>query len=158
MKVIIAGSRRLPRGQAPRLLIRFLAALPDDAVILMRRPRGDGSIAGSMPGPFEMDALNLCGILHLEVEWFSPEPTDKHPGRASVFLRDIDMMEKADLAILFVHEDEVETGYSGTMHLMDKALDAGRPCYAYAVSKTGKVSRVGEYDPQNLYLDIAPSA
>ncbi len=158
MRVAIAGSRRLPKGQAPRLLIRFLAALPDDAVILMRRPKGDGSLAGSLPGPFEMDAQNLCGILHLAAEWFQPEPTDHHPGRASVYLRDIEMIEKADLVILFVHPDEVDTGYSGTMHLLDKALDAARPCYAYSVSPDGKVARVGEYDPDHLYAEIAPSA
>jgi hypothetical protein len=158
MRVAIAGSRRLPKGQAPRLLIRFLAALPDDTVILMRRPRGDGSLAGSLPGAFEMDVQNLCGILHLRAEWFQPEPTDRHPGRASVFLRDIEMIRKADLVILFVTPEEVEVAYAGTMHLLDKAMDENRPVYAYSVDHEGKISRVGEYDPEHLYLDIAPSA
>lgn len=152
MKVVIAGSRRLPAGQAPRLLIRFLAALPEDAVLLLRSP------IRKLPGQFEQDTAGMAELLHLEREWCLPEPNDKHPGRASVFLRDIDMVERADLVILFVTPEEVETGYAGTMHLLDKAMDAGRPVYAYSVAATGKVSRVGEYDPDSLYIDIAPSA
>ena len=152
MKVVIAGSHRLPKGQAPRLLIRVLATLPEDATILMRRSMRDG-----VRGPFEVDVDDLCTILHMNVEWFEPAPTDRHPGRASVFLRDIEMVRKADLVILFVTPDEVENGYAGTMHLMDKAMDENRPVYAYSVDHEGKISRVGEYDPEHLYLDIAPS-
>jgi hypothetical protein len=151
MKVAIAGSRRLPRGHAPRLLIRFLAALPEDAVILLRRPMGSGG------GRFEADVANLCGVLHLDVEWFQPEPTDTTPGRSSVYVRDITMVEKADLVILFIHPDEVAGGYSGTMHLLDKALAANRPVYAYSVDDNGTIARVGDYDPGHLYADIAPS-
>ena len=158
MKIVIAGSRRLPKGHAPRLLIRFFAALPGDAIILMRRPRGDGSLAGAMPGAFELDVLNLCGILHLDVEWFQPEPGDKFRGRASVFIRDIEMVRKADLVILFVTPEEVEGSYAGTMHLLDKAMDEDRPVYAYSVGQEGAVKRIGEYDPNHWFSDIAPSA
>jgi len=153
MKVVIAGSHRLPKGQAPRLLIRFLATLPEDAMILMRR-----SMWGGVRGPFEVDVDDLCTILHMDVEWFEPTPTDRHPGRASVFLRDIEMVRKADLVILFVTPEEVEAAYAGTMHLLDKAMDENRPVYAYSVDHEGKVSRVGEYDPEHWYADIAPSA
>ena len=154
MKVVIAGSRRLPKGQAPRLLIRFLAALPEDAIILMRRPAS----IDAMPGMFEIDVSGLASILHLDVEWFKPAPTDRHPGRASVFLRDIEMVRKADLVVLFVTPEEVEEAYAGTMHLLDKAMDEDRPVYAYSVDREGVIKRVGEYDPHHLFIDIAPSA
>ena len=154
MKVVIAGSHRLPKGQAPRLLIRFLATLPEDAIILMRRPAS----LDAMPGMFEIDVSGLASILHLDVEWFAPAPTDRFPGRSSVFLRDIEMVRKADLVILFVTPEEVEAVYAGTMHLLDKAMDENRPVYAYSVDHEGKVSRVGEYDPEHWYADIAPSA
>lgn len=150
MKVVIAGSRALPKGQAPRLLIRFLAALPEDSTILLRRG------ANTNPGVFENDVTVLCEILHLSWEWFAPKPTDRNPGRVSVFIRDIEMIDKADLVLLFITPDEAESGYSGTMHLMEKALDAGRPVYAYSVAEDGKVRLIGDYDPDHLYADLAP--
>ena len=152
MRVVIAGSRRLPRGHAPRLLIRFLAALPEDAVILLRR---------GMHGPaglFESDVSNMAGVLNLDFEWFQPEPTGITRGRASVYTRDITMVEKSDLVILFFAADEVAEGYGGTQHLLDKALDANRPVYAYSVDEFGTIDRVGEHDPDHLYAAIAPSA
>ena len=152
MRVVIAGSRRLPQGHAPRLLVRFLAALDDDALVMLRRPRGQALI-----GHFERDVADLAGILHLDVEWWYPQPTDTTVGRASVYVRDIDMVEKADLIVLFLAADEEHEGYGGTQHLLDKALAAGRPCYAYVVDEYGNVSRLGEYDPDHLYADIAPS-
>jgi hypothetical protein len=150
--VAIAGSRRLPAGQAPRLLVRFLAALPDDAVILLRKG------AYTEPGRFERDVENLCSILRMYWEWCVPAPTEDTVGRAAVFYRDIEMVERADLVLLFFDPVEAHDGYSGTAHLMDKALDAARPVYAYAVAANGEVSRVGEYDPDHLYADIVPSA
>jgi hypothetical protein len=152
MKVAIAGSRRLPKGHAPRLLIRFLAALPEDAVILLRRPMRD------MPGIFETDVAVLADILRLATEWFEPAPTDMTRGRSSVYVRDIDMVERADLVILFFAADEVAEGYGGTQHLLDKALAANRPVYAYSVDEFGTIDRVGDYDPDHMYADIAPSA
>jgi len=152
MKVVIAGSRRLPQGHAPRFLVRFLAALDDDALVMLRRPRGDGPI-----GHFERDVSDLAGILRLDVEWWRPEPTGTTVGRVSVYVRDIDMIERSDLVVLFFAADEVAgEGYGGTQHLLDKALAAGRPCYAYIVDEYGNVSRLGEYDPDHQYADIAP--
>ena len=154
MKVAIAGSRRLPKGHAPRLLIRFLAALPEDAVVMLRRPAS----IDAMPGMFEMDVSVLASVLQLDVEWVKPEPTDVTRGRSSVYVRDIDMVESADLVILFFAADEVAEGYGGTQHLLDKALAANRPVYAYSVDEFGTIDRVGDYDPDHMYADIAPSA
>jgi len=153
MKVAIAGSRRLPKGHAPRLLIRFLAALPEDAVVMLRRPAS----IDAMPGMFEMDVSVLASVLQLDVEWVKPEPTDVTRGRSSVYVRDIDMVESADLVILFFAADEVAEGYGGTQHLLDKALAANRPVYAYSVDEYGTIERVGDYDPDELYVSLAPS-
>lgn len=152
MKVAIAGSRRLPAGQAPRLLIRFLAALPEDALILLRKG------AFTEPGHFERDVESLCSILRLDWEWIVPRPTDETPGRASVYFRDMEMVEQADLVLLFLAPDDVIMGYSGTWHLLEKAFDINRPVYAYSVDERGNVERVGEYDPEHQFADVVPAA
>jgi hypothetical protein len=148
MKVAIGGSRRLPAGQAPRLLIRFLVALPADSSILLRTPMSDA------PGAFERDVFAVCQAVHLDVVWYRPEPTETTTGRASVYARDIDMIAAADLVLLFFVPEEAVDGYSGTAHLMDKALDQDRIVYAYTVDGTGDVRRFGEYDPEHRYADL----
>jgi hypothetical protein len=150
VKVVIAGSRVLPRGQAPRLLILFLASLDNDDVVLIRTPKT------GEPGPFERDVLALCRLLQIPVETFTPEPTPETPGRSSVYYRDIELVEAADLVLLFFTPDEAVEGYSGTAHLMDKAIDANRPVYAYTVADDGKVDRVGEHDPDDLFAGKVP--
>ena len=146
MKVVIAGSRSLPKGQAPRLLLRLLAALPDDAVILLRRG------AYTEPGEFERGVANLAHVLHLDVKWRRPKPTEDSPGRVSVYVRDMDMVEEADFGVLFFTRMEHQEGYSGTMHLLDKFLDLGRPVHAYTVDQVnGEVERVGDYDPDHQF-------
>lgn len=150
MRVVIAGSRALPGGQAPRLLIRFLAALSDDDRVMLRRG------ANTPMAHFESDVVNLCDLLHLTWDYWAPKPTEKNPGRVSVFIRDIEMIDKADLVLLFITPQEAEEGYSGTMHLMEKALDMDRPVYAYSVAEDGKVKLVGDYDPHHLYADLVP--
>jgi hypothetical protein len=148
LKVAIAGSRRLPGGQAPRLLIRFLAALPDDAIVMLRRG------LYTEPNRFELDVENLCHLVRLTVEWRVPDPTDETPGRAATYVRDYDMVESADLVILFLMSDD--TGSSGTAHLQDAALQADRPVYVYSVTDV-TVTRVGEYDPEHLYSELVPT-
>ena len=150
MKVVIAGSRALPRGNAPRLLAAFFAKLDDGDSVLIRTP-----VTGE-PGPFERDVLALGRLFDIPVETFTPEPTPVTPGRASVYVRDIEMIEKADLVLLFFTPDEAVEGYSGTAHLMDKALDADRPVYAYTVGGDGLVDRVGEHDPGDLFGGKVP--
>jgi hypothetical protein len=152
VRVVIAGSRSLPPGQAPRLLGHFLGALPEDAVILLRHP-----VTGQ-PSAFEMDVARLAGSFHLEVDHRMPEPTEETPGRSSVYLRDYAMVEGADLVLLFIAAGDLELGVSGTFHLLEAALQADRPVYVYAIAPDGKAKRWGEYDPEHLFADIAPSA
>ena len=148
MKVVIAGSRRLPGGQAPRLLIRFLAALPDEAVIMLRKALYSG------PNRFELDVSSLCQMVRLTVDWRVPNPTDETPGRAATFVRDYAMVESADLVVLFVTVEDI--GVSGTSHLQDAALQADRPVYVYLVSEEGAVALVGDYDPEHQYAELVP--
>lgn len=154
VRIVIGGSRKLPEGKAPFLLIRFLGALPDDAVVMLRCPYTEGNL----PGPFERDVADLCDALNIPVEWHAPAPTILNPGRVSVYIRDIDMVAKASLVLLFFTKEDAEDGYSGTHHLMDKALDQNIPMYAYIVANDGFVSRWGEHDPENFYGDLVPAA
>lgn len=136
------------------MLIRFLGGLPEDAVILLRRPYK----RETPPGAFERDVSALCDALNIPVEWVAPEPTIMSPGRVSVYRRDIEMVAKADLVLLFFTAKDAVTGYSGTTHLMDSALDQDRPVYAYQVDEQGAVSRVGEHDLDHLHAEIVPQA
>ena len=134
---------------APRLLIRFMAALDDDDVVLLRR-----AMTGEA-GIFEREVAALAGMLHLAVEWHEPEPTDKTPGRAATYTRDMAMLDRADLVLLFFMGTESMDSTSGTAHLQEGALQLDRPVYAYNVS--AKVERIGEYDPQHLYDQLVPA-
>lgn len=142
VKVAIAGSRALPPGLAPRLLVRFLAKLPEDATILLRRPFW---IETAKPGQFELDVERVCTILHLRVEWRIPNP-EETPGRASVFVRDIEMVEHADLLLAFFLKEDWMSSSSGTTHLVEKALESDTAVYAYKVDGD-VVDLVGEHDP-----------
>ena len=153
MRVVIAGSRRLPKGQAPRLLLHLLASLtPDEGEELNTVALRSGL---KRMGQFESDVRNLCEVLHLDWGYWKPEPDDDHPGRASVFIRDIEMVDAADLVILFFTPVDAEDGYSGTFHLLDKCLDTGKPVHAYTVDSMGKVARFGDYDPGHEYDHLA---
>ena len=151
MNICIAGSRRLPKGQAPRLLIRTLVEVAGDSTVWLRSPMT------GIPGTFEQDVANLCAILGITIHWSVPEPTAETPGRASVYLRDIDIIEKVDVVLLFVTPDEAVEGFSGTMHMLEKSLDAGRPTYVYSVGEDGKVERVGEWDEHNVWSSLVPN-
>ncbi len=149
-RVVVAGSRRLPRGLAPRLLVQFMVALDADDVILLRRAKSGRA------GPFESDVAMLASILHLEVEWRIPEPTRRTVGRAATYTRDFAAVEHSDLVLLFIVAPEV-MGHSGTGHLQDAALQADRPVYSYSVGLDGTVERIGEYDPDHIYDMLVPA-
>jgi hypothetical protein len=147
MKVVIAGSRRLPAGTAPRALLHFLLRLPTDTSLLVRRA------ATGVLGPFEHDVEVVADILGLHLEYRQPN-TSQTPGRASVFARDIEMVAEADLVVVMLSEEDAASGYSGTYHLFEKALDNQRPVYGWLVQDNGSVERWGEYDPDHLFADL----
>lgn len=146
MKVVLAGSRKLPAGTAPRALLHFLLRLPPDCVVLLRGPLSGHS------GGFETDVEMLCRMLAIDCEFRRPN-TVSTPGRASVFARDIEMVAEADLVMVFLSAEDAESGYSGTYHLFEKALDDQRPVYGWLADENG-TSRWGEFDPDHLYVDL----
>lgn len=147
MIVAIAGSRRLPHGLAARLLLPFLLGLGRDTQVLLRRGYT------SDPGRFEADVDVACAILGLEREWRCPNPAET-PGRASVFARDINFVNEADLNVLFLDPKDAAEGFSGTYHLFERCLQDQRPVYAWTVDENGVPERWGEYDPDERYAEM----
>lgn len=146
MKIVLAGSRRINSDTLRFRLVQLLKEAPDGAEIHLRRGKW-------VPmGEFERLVSNI--VLDLQIQehkkittvFHVPEPTDSHPGRASVYLRDIEMIEAADIALLFFDPDEAVMGYSGTAHLLDKALDAGITVEAYTVDAEGRTHWIGGYE------------
>jgi len=165
--VVVAGSRALAPGLAPRLLVRFLAGLPSEATILLRRG------LFRQPNLFEAQVESLCELIGLKVEWCYPlfgaaqKPGTTGPavdweekgyrGRQMTFARDLDMVTRADLVLAFYTIDQVGDDTSGTVGLVEKALEANRVVYAYALTDN-RVTRVGEHDPTNEWADRVPFA
>lgn len=145
MKITLAGSHRLPAGTAPRALLHVLLRLPTDCLVLLRAP-----VSGHC-GPFEADVAVVCDILGIAYEYRRPDVVQT-PGRASVFARDIEMVAESDLVLVYLSPEDAETGYSGTYHLFEKALEDERPVYGWLVGDG--LERWGEYDPEHLYADL----
>lgn len=175
MRVAIAGSRAVPKGMAPRLLVRFLANLPEDAVICLRRGRV------SPPGEFERQTAMVCDLLGLEVDWMAPAaPTEgryeqvmgqpvlvdrpvatwdadpRATAREATFARDMEFVSKAELVLTFTTVDQIGQELSGTAALVDKALLEEIVVYSYAIDVDGTVLRVGEHDPKSLFAELVP--
>lgn len=146
MKVVIAGSRRLPPGIAPRAILHLLLRLPEDTLVMLRAP------ASGRIGTFEYDIHNICAILGIAVEWRRPD-VERTPGRGAVFSRDIEMIAHADLVLLYMVEEDVEEGYSGTYHMYEKALDEDRPVYGWVV-RDNSMHRWGEHDPADQFRSL----
>jgi hypothetical protein len=139
MRVIVAGSRKLPPGSST-FAQPLLDVLTGDDLVLLRAPK-----TGS-PGTFEKVIAAYCAYRDVPSRWMRPEPNEENPGRVSVYIRDMDMVAKAESALLFFSPDDVAEGYSGTMHLLDKALDADIKVDAFTVDKEFTVVRFGASD------------
>lgn len=161
--IAIGGSRALPSGIPGRLLIRFLAGLPEGSKLLLR------SGASTGPGDFETQTAMIAALLGLEIEYRVPEPierpaTSKHRtpsivfGRQAVYDRDVKMVLDADLTLCFWLEDQTGDETSGTVAMCDKAVQYDRDVYAYAVTPDGRVERVGEWDPQDRWSALVPQS
>lgn len=149
--VVIAGSRSLPTGIAPRILIRFLAGLPDGSRVLLRRG------LFSQPNLFEAQVEKVCDLIGLRVQWCQPEPSaDAMLGREATFARDLQMISWADLVLCFYDVAEIGDERSGTVALVEKALREEKVVYAYALNGT-RLERVGEWDLSNTWGDRVPA-
>lgn len=154
--VVIAGSRDLPPGLAPRILIRFLANLPTGSRVLLRRG------LTTKPNGFELQVESLCDLIGIPVEWRQPvvappwEDADEYVGRQQTFARDLDMITRSDVVLCFYTVDQIGDDTSGTVALVDKALEANKIVYAYALDGEA-VIRVGEHDPSNEWGERVPT-
>lgn len=156
--VVIAGSRALPTGIAPRVLARFLASLPDGSRVLLRRGRF------SQPNLFEAQVEMVCDLFGVKVQWCQPETKD-YPwptlmpvttGRERTFARDLQMIDWADVVLCFYDITEVGDERSGTVGLVEKALQAEKNVYAYAMNGD-RLERVGEWDLGNTWGEWVPA-
>lgn len=159
LRVVIAGSRSLPAGTAVRLLIRFVAALPKDSIILVR-----SRAAGSM-GEFESDVVGLAKLARLPYQPCAPWPVvpewdehgDSYIGREGVLLRDRTMVDVADVVLAFVTARELESeDHSGTRHLVEAAFARDKPVFLYEVDDEGNATQVGSNDPDNSWTARVP--
>lgn len=92
-----------------------------------------------------------CSIVEIPIRYCVPE----EGGREQVFFRDIEMVAAADVVICVF--DEARPMEGGTGHVVEKAQDRTVPVYAYAyVTETGRLSRIGEWDPDNAWGDRVP--
>lgn len=132
-RIVLAGNRDLPMAKIPRLVVEQLV---DARKVLLRRPAD----ARRPIGRFERTVAGMAQALGVEVEWWSPEPG----GREQVFLRDLDMVGKADRVVAFFSEAEL-TG--GTGHVVEAAMTKAVPVEAWWVWDDGTTVRIGEYDP-----------
>lgn len=146
MKLVLAGSRKVNPDFLRDRLETLLSSQAGPIEVHLRR----GLWAPVNPFEAMVEALvNGIASVHggLSVVYHTPHPDDHHPGRASVYLRDIAMVEGADLVLLFFDPQEAVHGYSGTAHLLDKALDAGVRVEAFSVDADGRTTWVGGYEP-----------
>jgi hypothetical protein len=150
--IVIAGSRRLPPGQGPRMVFGFLESLPAQALVLLRRG------LATEPGRFEQDVASLADIIGVKYEWRTPYITRWSSGRRAVWARDMDMLNEADLALCFYDVGQIGDEESGTVALVDKAMEVQVPVYAYALDEQGRVIRVGEYDEKDEWANLVPAA
>lgn len=82
----------------------------------------------------------LAKILGVRVEWCQPEGS----GLGQAFVRDMEMVTRADYAIAFFPTPEM-TG--GTGHVVESAWAKGVAVQAWYVTPDGELERIGEYDP-----------
>lgn len=160
--IVIAGSRALPPGQAARVLVRFLAALPSDATILLRRG------LFTQPNLFEAQVEQVVDLIGLKLEWCQPvsgildKELEPMKGRRLVWARDTAMVDRADLVLTFVLVDQIGDEDSGTVALAEKAMAAGTPVYSYAMLTYGPddpiiLERIGEHDPKDEWSRLVPA-
>ena len=136
MKLALAGSRDLPLDLTARHVLQQLVDLPPQSSVLLRRPRSPKRRIGS----FELTCAKLAKILGLGVEWWPPA----EGGRESVFVRDLDMVSRADLVVAYFPSAEI-TG--GTGHVVEAAWSKGAPVKALWIRPDGSEELIGAYDP-----------
>lgn len=132
-RLALAGSGDLPLDRTARHVVPWLTKA---SRVLLRRPK----TKGRPPGGFERMTAKLAAILNVEVEWCSPEGSE----RGQAFLRDLEMVAKADFVVCFFSVPSLE---GGTGHVVDAAMNKGVPVEAWFIDADGEAERIGEYNP-----------
>jgi hypothetical protein len=126
-------------------LLNYILAT-DPVTIVMR-----GSAGKWAHNAFEMALHIMCVMLDVRLEVHKPEAG----GRKATFIRDIEMVESADVVLcVFSSEHPME---GGTAHVVEKAMDAGVPVYSYTCEPDSHVwKRLGEHDPEDSWKTRVP--
>jgi nucleoside 2-deoxyribosyltransferase len=82
----------------------------------------------------------LAKTMGLGVYWYKPQPGE---GAGATFNRDAAMVRRADYVLAFFDEDHAMEG--GTAHVVDAALNAMVPVYAWTLDPAGRLARLGEW-------------
>lgn len=135
MKVAVVGSRAVDLREISDHLLKTLVSLPEGTVVLLRRGRTTPA------NEFEVFTQALCLQLHIDFEWCIPD----EGGREATYLRDIDMVSRADAVVAYFDADSIMSG--GTGHVVEKGMDLDKPVYAYAPVGQNRVDWVGGHEP-----------
>lgn len=128
LTLLIAASRKVePVWVLPRIGA-LLTRLPKPTRILLRVG------ANTEPGPVEREVWSLATVAGHAPTWVVPESGQNRKG---TFVRDIEMVAAADAVLVFLTKREDPLGPSGTAHVLQKAVDANIPLFAYAVGPGG---------------------
>lgn len=128
--------------------MQLFATLPDVVTILIRKGNR------RPPQPFEAMVERLATFRRMRVEHAVPEIGRN---RVGTFVRDVEMVDRSDVVLVFLDPSEDPMGDGGTAHILQRAVDANRPLYAYAVHYDG-LQWIGGIDaPERLTLmsDVA---
>lgn len=88
-------------------------------------------------------------MLWMNVEWFSPRPED---GKGATFLRDVEMVESADLVLCYFDSMAMS---GGTQHVVEAAISKDIPVYAWGLKDSG-FARIGEWDEGDRWAGSVP--
>ncbi len=121
----------------------FLQQLPPKTRILLRTGNK------TQPGWFELVVAAACESTWLPYEWVRPDPAG---GPGATFERDVAMVRDSDAVMAFFAGEEMA---GGTAHVVEKAIDARVPVYAYGLVD-GAFKRIGEHDPDETWAQLAP--
>lgn len=136
MRLALAGSRDLPLDRTAKHVLLRLAELPPGSSVLLRHPKTEGA----KPGGFEKMVARIAKTLGIKVEWCRPHGE----GRSQTYLRDLDMVTRADHAVTFFPTPEMS---GGTGHVVEAAWSKGVAVQAWHITADGDAERIGEYDP-----------
>ena len=133
--IAFVGSRGVMSQHVARHVAWKMLALPPHTSILVRcSTRGD-------PRSFEASVEALALAAGHVVTYVRPALG----GRAAVFRRDYEMVDRADIVEAYFRHDMVMDG--GTGHVVDAAIKRDKPVRAWVATEEGSVDRVGELDP-----------